>query len=121
MKYFTKEIGNKDYNFRLTSNDICVIENKTNKSIQEAIADVSFNNISMLFKYMIKGDKSEFKDSNEFMDFLVDEGYSLETMYTDIIYPTCLESGIITQNDLNTIMDAITEQHEKKTDVSVKQ
>lgn len=120
MKYYSKEINGKDYNFRLTSNDICTIEEKTKKSIQEAIADVSFSNITLLIKYMRKGDTSEFKTANDFVDFLVDNGYSLETMCMEIVYPTCLESGIITEKDLNNIKEAITEQHNKKTTDSAK-
>lgn len=121
MKYFTKEINGKEYQFRLTNDNICSMEERCKKSIQEIITDVSFNNLTMIMRNMRKGDTSDFRNAGEFIDYLVDEGYSLETIFTEIVYPACVESGIITKNDLNNVMEAITKQHEKKKEDLAKQ
>lgn len=116
MRYFTKTINDKDYNFRITSADISEIEKKNNVNIQEFITNVSFDRAVTLLRYMRKSSEGQFSllQAQNFMDELVDDGYSLETVYTEIIFPACVDSGILTEADRNKLMEAITEQHNKQ-------
>lgn len=116
MKFFVKQIGDKEYNFRLTSADVSELEKKAGKNIQEYIMDISFDRCITLLRYLRKSSASTFSltEAQTFVDELVDEGFSLETIYTEIIFPACVESGILTEADRNKIMEAITEQHNKK-------
>lgn len=115
MRFFTKTINGKDYNFRVTSADISEIEKKANVGIQEFITNISFERAVTLLRYMRKSSEGQFSltQAQNFMDELIDEGFSLETVYTEIIFPACVDSGIITESDRNKIMEAITEQHTK--------
>ena len=115
MRFFTKTINDREYNFRITSADISEIEKKANVNIQEYITSVSFDRAVTLLRYMRRSSEGQFSltQAQNFMDELIDEGFSLETVYTEIIFPACVDSGILTEADRNKLMEAITEQHNK--------
>ena len=116
MKYFTITINDKEYNLRMKSADIAEIEKKYNMPMQEFVTKASFENCATLLRYLRKSSENNYSitEAHNFVDELIDDGYSLETIYTEIIFPACVESGVLTKDDLNKIMEAITEQHNKK-------
>lgn len=109
MKYFTIDLDGKEVKFRLTSSDAQEIEKKTGKSALEVIQSVSNTNCAMILKYMRRGEVPQFsnEDANKLYDELVDNGYSLQSIYMDIIFPACVESGLLTKSDLDRIKEAV--------------
>lgn len=109
MKYHTITLNEEEVNFRLVSIDSLEIEKKTNTPLQQYIQSISNTNCINLLKYMRKSSIPNFseKDANELYDLLVDDGYSLESIYMDIIYPACVVSGVLTQEDYDKIKQAV--------------
>lgn len=109
MKYFTKEIGGKEVNFRLTSQDSVAIEDKAKEPLQKYIQEVSNTRCVNLLRYLRKGEVPNFsmEDSHKLFDELVDEGYSLEKIYLEIIFPALVTSGLLTQSNLEDIQRAV--------------
>lgn len=112
MKYFTVKLGDKDVNLRLTSNASQEIEKKSGKSVLEVIQTVSVTNCVMVLKYMRRGEVQNFSenDANALYDEFVDNGYSLQSIYMDVIFPACVESGLLTKSDLDKIQEAVNSQ-----------
>lgn len=113
MKYFTLNLNEKEINFRIASGDALELEDKYKMSLQEFIQKISNTNCVTLLKYMRKSSDAGFTNTkaNELFDELVDNGYSLQSIYMKVIFPTCVVSGILTQEDLDRINKAV----EKKT------
>ena len=103
MKYHVIELEGEDVNFRLTSSDCVELEKKTGKAVQEYIQNVSNTSCVTLLKYMRRSSIPTFsdKDANTLYDKLIDNDYSLESIYMDIILPTCVVSGLLTQSNLD--------------------
>lgn len=116
MKFLTIKLEDKDLEFRLTSSDAIDIEKKNNTPLQKYIQQVSNTNCVNLLKYMRRSRIPNFsdKDANELFDQLVDEGYSLESIYLKIIFPACVVSGVITQKDMDKIQEAIDNPQESE-------
>ena len=109
MRYHTIELENEDIQFRLTSSDCIEIEKKTGKPVQEYIQNVSNTACVTLLKYMRRSTNPTFseKDANALFDKLVDNDYSLESIYMDIILPTCVVSGLLTKSNLDELKSAM--------------
>lgn len=108
MKYFTFELNGKEINLRLTSQDIVKIEDTYKTKMLDYIQDYSIKTITNLLRYMRRGggDKSFSQDDAEqFFDELVDNGWALQKIMTDLIMPTCVVSGLLTESDLQMIQD----------------
>lgn len=112
MKFFTVKVGEQDINFRLTSGASKEIEKKTGKSVLDVIQSVSITNCVLVLKYMRRPEVPQFSevDAEQLYDKLVDNGYSLQTIYMDIIFPACAESGLLTKSDLDKIKEAVDSQ-----------
>ena len=116
MNYHTIKLNDQEINFRLKSGHIKEIETKTGKSVLEALQSVSMINCLLMLKYMRRSEVSNFSDddASNLYDELVDNGYSLQTIYTDIIFPTGVVSGLLTQSDLDAIKAEIAQATQKR-------
>lgn len=116
MKYFSIDLEGKEIEFRMVSADILELEKKTGTPMQQYIQKVSNTSCVTILKYMRKPfiqNISE-KDANILFDELVDSGYSLESIYMDIIFPACVVSGIITEEDYEKIKNAVNEKGDEE-------
>lgn len=116
MKTFEKEINGSLYQFRLNSNSIIEIEKKNNTSIQVYCGTPTYEHTATLLNHMLKSSIPHFSfgETQQLMDSMIDEGYSLETIYTDVILPTCVLSGVFTEKDSNELLEAITNKTQSK-------
>lgn len=117
MKTFTFELNGKEINMRLTSQDSIKIEEAYKIKLLDYVQDYSIKTIVNLLRYMRKGGGEKAfsqDDAQNFFDELVDEGWSLQKMIEDIILPTCVVSGLLTQSDLQRV-------EEKKEDLKATQ
>lgn len=107
MKYYEIELNGETIKFRLTSNDCMVIEKKTGKNIAEYVQEMSMTTIINLLMYMRRSDVSNFseKDATDLYDKLIDNGYTLETIVSDIILEGLCVSGFMSKADLAKIKD----------------
>lgn len=104
MKYNTVEVDGKEYNFRLTVNDIESIERKLNVKILDYIQDYSIITIVFLLQKMWKqedGHTTSHDEASELFETLVDNGWVLQDIAQKIIWQTCVVSGLLRQSDLN--------------------
>ena len=115
MKFHTVTIGDKDVNFRLTSADAEAIEDKSKSPILDFITNVTMTNCVTTLMYMRKSEIPNFskRDAQNLFDELADNDFALETIYKEIIFPTCVVSGLLTMADLN---KALTRIEEAKTE-----
>lgn len=104
----------KEVKLRLKSSDCLEIEKKTNKKMLDLIQDYSMNTIIMLLKYMRRSELPQFseKDACELYDALIDNGYSIDTILSDVVYEGLVASGFLTKEDL-VKMKEITEEVQK--------
>lgn len=102
MKFYELELNGRTVKFRLTSNDCMVIEKSTGKSILEYIQNLSITTIVNLLKYMVRSSVSNFseKDAMDLFNELVDAGYTVNTILTDIIMEALAVSGFMTTEEL---------------------
>lgn len=106
MKYFKFNLGEKEINLRLNSLDCENIEKQYNCILLDYVQQGSITSLVTLLQYMRRGAGENFTRNMaySFYDELVDEGYTIETILMNIIYPTLVVSGILNQEDLNKIM-----------------
>lgn len=111
MKYYELELNGETVKFRLTSNDCMVIEKKTGKNIAEYVQEMSMTTIITLLMYMRRSDVPNFseKDASDLFDKLVDNGYTLETIVSDVLLEGLCVSGFMSKADLAKIKDTKTE------------
>lgn len=102
MKFFEIELEGETIKFRLTSNDCMVIEKKTGKSIMDYIQQLSITTIIGLLMYMRRSDVPNFseKDASMLYDRLIDNGYTLASIISDIVMETLAVSGFMSQEEL---------------------
>lgn len=106
----------KEIRLRLKSSDSIEIEKSRNARLLDIVQDYSITNIIMLLQYMRSG-TGEVCTKNMAMDMydeLVDNGYTLEKILFEVLYPTLVVSGILSQEDL----DGIIENKEKTKNMS---
>lgn len=112
MKFFTYDLktdeGSKETNFRLTSANSMEIEKKNNCSLLDYINDINMTRCVNLLRYMRKGEKESFneKDACDLFDEMADCGLALEDIYMDIIFPCCVHSGLIKEDDYKAFLKA---------------
>ena len=108
MKYNTVTVNGKDYNFRLTVDDIESIERKLNVKILDYIQDYSVITIVHLLQKMWKHEDkhaTSHDEASELFELLVDEGWALQDIAQNIIWQTCVVSGLLRQSDLNKALE----------------
>lgn len=106
MKYFTMNFKDKEINLRLNSLECEKIEKQYNCTLLDYVQQGSITSLVTLLQSMRNG-AGEICTKNSayaFYDELVDEGYTIEKILIEIIYPTLVVSGVISQEDLNNIM-----------------
>lgn len=115
-KYFEKEIKGTNYQFRLKGTSIVDIEKKNNTSIQVYCGTPTYEHCATLICEMLKSSmqRFSFNEALNLIDDMIDDGYSLETIYTDVILPTCVISGVFTERDSNELLEAITNKTQNK-------
>ncbi len=113
MRYHTIEVDGKEYNFRLNADEIESIEKNLKVKILDYIQDYSVITIIYLLQRMWKHEdkhKTSHEEAIELFDELVDNGYAIESIAKQIIWPTCVVSGLLTQSDLNKALNRAEEQ-----------
>lgn len=115
MKFYEIELNGRTVKFRLTSNDCMVIEKQTGKSIGEYIEDLSMTTIITLLRYMVRSSQNDFseEDASKLYDELIDAGYVLESIITDIILEALAVSGFMKKADLEKIKEAKNKKNSK--------
>ena len=115
MNYKIIELNEKELKFRLKSKDSVEIEKITGKSLFDVIANLTMTNVIMLLKYMRKSEIDSFSDKNAYdlYDELVDSGYTLERIGYDIIFPTMVVSGFLTQEELEDLVGTAREKRKQ--------
>lgn len=106
MKYYTFNLGEKEINLRLNSLDCETIEKQYNCTLIDYVQQGSIGSLVTLLQYMRHGTGENFTKNmaHGFYDELVDEGYTIETILMELIYPTLVVSGVLSQEDLDKIM-----------------
>jgi hypothetical protein len=108
MKTFTFLLGEKEIGLRLSSSDAIRIETTYKTKLLDYIQDYSITTIVTLLRYMRKGATGQAvsqEEAEKLWDEMVDEGWAISNVITDIIMPACQVSGLLTQSDLQMIKD----------------
>lgn len=102
MRSYELELKGETYNLRLASADCVEIEKKTGRRLLDLIQDYSITTIIMFLKYMLKINRPNIsdKDAYEIYDKLIDGGYTLKTILTDVIYEGLVVSGFLAKEEL---------------------
>ena len=89
----------------MRSEDCLTIEEKAKEPLQKYIQEVSNTRCVNLLRYLRRGEVSNFSeaDANKLFDELVDNEFSLESIYMDIIFPALVTSGLLTKSNLEEI------------------
>lgn len=117
MRTHTIELNGKEYEFRLTSEDILKIEEKTKTKILDYIQDYALTTIINLLYYMRKGVDQHFtkEEANKLFDELADNDMALEDIMKKIIFPCCQVSGLLTKSDLMKVLEKMDSKDEQAT------
>jgi len=107
MKYYELELNGRTVKFRLTSNDCMVIEKETGKSITDFFSNLSITTVLTLLRYMCRSSQSNFdiEDASNLYDELIDAGYTLETIISEIIMEALVVSGFMKKDDLKAMKE----------------
>ena len=103
MKYHTIEVNGKEYNFRLTADEMEQLEKRTGTKLLDYIGDYSVTTTINLLQKMWKkddGTKATHEEAQELFEELADEGYGLKEVAQKIIWEGCVVSGLLTKSDL---------------------
>lgn len=105
MKYFTFKLNENEINMRLNSSACEQIEKTYNCTLIDYVQQGSVTSIITLLQHMRAGADRNFTKNMAygFYDELVDAGYTIESILTDIIYETLVVSGVISQEALDNI------------------
>lgn len=116
MRQHVIVLNGKEIGFRLSSKEMTEMENRTKRKLIEIIQDDSINSIITVLKHMRRFEVNNFShdDACDLFDELADNGYSLERIEKEIIMPTCVVSGLLTQSDLNKALKRAEEQATQK-------
>ena len=101
FEYTNKEGEKKELHLRLTSSDSIEIENKEKKSITSYLQNESISMIVTLLRYLRKWEDKNFSftQAQQLYDELVDSGYSMKRILTDVIYEALVVSGFLEKED----------------------
>ena len=102
MRSYELELNGETLNLRLASADCVEIEKKTGKRLLDLIQDYSITTIIMFLKYMLKANKPNISDKDAYAiyDQLIDNGYTLKAILTDVIYEGLVVSGFLAKEEL---------------------
>lgn len=116
MKFYEIELNGETIKFRLTSNDCMTIEKSSGKAFTEFMSTMDMTTVITLLRYMRRSSQNDFsmEDAGLLYDKLVDNGYTLETIVSDIIMETLVVSGFMKKADLEAIKD-VKEEMKKET------
>ncbi len=105
FNYKDSEGNEKEVGLRLTSMDCENIEKQYNCSLINYVQQTSITSLINLLMYMRKGAGETFTKNQaySFYDELVDSGYTIESMLMEIIYPTLVVSGVLSEEDFKEI------------------
>ena len=107
MKFYELELNGETIKFRLTSNDCMTIEKQSGKSFTDFMGTMDMTTVLTLLRYMRRSSQHDFniEDASNLYDKLVDNGYTLETIVSDVIMETLVVSGFMKKADLEAIKD----------------
>lgn len=107
FNYKDSEGNEKEVALRLTSMDCENIEKQYNCSLINYVQQTSITTLINLLMYMRKGAGETFTKNQaySFYDELVDSGYTIESMLMEIIYPTLVVSGVLSEEDFKEIKE----------------
>lgn len=116
MRSYELELNGETLNLRLASADCVEIEKKTGKRLLDLIQDYSITTIVMFLKYMLKANKPNIsdKDAYSIYDQLIDNGYTLKTILTDVIYEGLVVSGFLSKEELDEMKAEVTTPEKMK-------
>ncbi len=102
MKFYELELNGETIKLRLSSADCMEIEKSYKCKMLDYIKDYSHTTILTLLRYLRKSDDKNFTINNacDFMDKLIDNGYTLERIMIDVIYEALVVSGFLTKEEL---------------------
>ena len=105
MRYFTFNLKDKEINMRLNSSDCEKIEKQYNCTLIDYVQQGSVTSLVTLLQYMRAGAGETFTRNMAygFYDELVDSGYTIEKILTEIIYEALVVSGVLSKEDLEDI------------------
>lgn len=106
MKYFEITINNKDYKMRLTSEQCVQLEKHLETKLLDYIQDYSVQTIVTLLRNLIDGKENvrcSERMAYDIYDDLIDEGYTIETILMNVIYPALAVSGVMSQEQIDFI------------------
>lgn len=97
-----KDGNTKEVKLRLRSVDCIEIEKKTGAKLLDLMGDYSITTIVMLLKYMVRSSVPQFseKEACELYDELVDNGFDIEKILTDVVYEGLVSSGFLKHEEL---------------------
>ena len=109
MKFYEIELNDEIIKLRLTSNAICEIEKKSNKSILDIMKEVTQTNIVNLLMYMRRFELPNYsqKEANDLYDRFIDNGYTMQEIVFKVIYEGLVASGVMTKEDLQQLKDVM--------------
>ena len=115
MKYYELILGDETYQLRLTSSNCVALEQRTKKSVLDAVQDYSITNIITILEYMCKTKENNFgqKDAQELYDKLVDNGYTLYDIIYKVIYEGLVVSGFLTEEELKEMIEQVNQGKKK--------
>ena len=119
MKFFELELNGETIKFRLTSNDCMTIEKQSGKPFTEYMSELSMTTVITLLRYMRRSSQNNFsmEDASDLYDKLIDAGYTLESIMSDIIMEGLVVSGFMKKDEASKIKktkEEIKEQLMKK-------
>lgn len=124
MNYFEIELKNRDgetstYRFRMTSAIALSVEKQTGQKMLDYMRDYSMTTVVNLIRNMLKWEKPNISEAEacEVYDMLVDNGYTLERVLTDVIYEGLSASGFLAHEDLVGMKKELNEKKENKSQV----
>ena len=109
MKFYEIELNDEIIKLRLTSNAICEIEKKSNKSILDIMKEVTQTNIVNLLMYMRRFELPNYsqKEANDLYDRFIDNGYTMQEIVFKVIYEGLVASGVMTKEELQQLKDVM--------------
>lgn len=109
MKYYEIELNDEVIKLRLTSNAVCEIEKKANKSILDIMKEVTQTNIVNLLMYMRRFELPNYssKEANDLYDKFIDNGYTMQDVVFKVIYEGLVVSGVMTKEELQQLKEVM--------------
>ena len=107
MRYFTFDLNGNEINMRLNSSSCEQIEKTYNCTLIDYVQQGSVTSIITLLQHMRAGADAKFTKNMAygFYDDLVDAEYTIEKILMEIIYPTLVISGVLSQEDFDSIKE----------------